>query len=636
MKSLSPGSIASVISLPLIAASCGGTKKEDPKPNNPSQKDVQDSLNNVTVTVVDKNKLASAVKVADVTVNGKANGFTYVIESIIPNDTAGELAVKVKSSKGDISATKDLKIEGFTKKITPAPEDEEQKLRREVSFTYNGTITESSTPQNFKDNIRLSGNSTFVIDPGGTIIVKIKTEASSVPPTVKKYALIKLTLKKESKSLDFYVKFALNTANVMGIKTDKEEFDLIKNQEQQLMPEPIPNPTPDDGNSNAKIIAKSEIEKLNKLFSKLELKNPNSEKMFKVELKKIEDSKKSQFENYLKNVSELKKNISSSDYENKLASLLNMQNINNEKYSDEKQNLINKFFNIKNTEIITNEDIVKLNNSNTLENTQKIILEISSKFSKEIDKELISLLNDSKKIIDFANEINDNKISDDMISKSIEALKILYKQMNFGFGSYSNYSDLVKSKIKDLLNDENKKREFIKNTQKQLKIREDIYKRVIVLLNNNEKLSFTNPLESILELKWILEFSKLPVAGYVILRNQNLIEKIKIFLLQQTNSNDLNTQKIAKEINDFVKKSSILLKELKLEQTKQKLLSYGFNKNSDIDSWISKIEQNQFNKFLNFAKEIKIEIQKPEQNKLKIINLIKSFLNLEIKSIDII
>ncbi|QJG66534.1 hypothetical protein HGG64_02370 [Mycoplasma phocoeninasale] len=68
------------------------------------------------------------------------------------------------------------------------------------------------SPQNFKDNIRLSENSTFVIDSGGTIIVKIKTEASSVPPIVKKYALIKLTLKKESKSLDFYVKFALNTA----------------------------------------------------------------------------------------------------------------------------------------------------------------------------------------------------------------------------------------------------------------------------------------------------------------------------------------------------------------------------------------------------------------------------------------
>ncbi|MBN0970870.1 hypothetical protein JV176_02530 [Mycoplasma sp. CSL 7498] len=230
-----------MISLPLIAASCGGTKKENPKPENPELKEVQDSLNNVTVDVADKNKLASTVQKTDVTV-GTVTGFTFTVESVTGNDTTGELTVVVKSTKGQTSATKEFKISGFMKKDADQQpkETEEQKLRREVSFTYNGTITEGSTPQNFKDNIRLSENSNFVIDPGATIIVKIKTEASSVPPTVKKYALIKLTLKKESKSLDFYVKFALNTANVMGIKTNKEEFDSIKNQEQQPMPKPEP------------------------------------------------------------------------------------------------------------------------------------------------------------------------------------------------------------------------------------------------------------------------------------------------------------------------------------------------------------------------------------------------------------
>ncbi|QJG66530.1 hypothetical protein HGG64_02345 [Mycoplasma phocoeninasale] len=218
-----------MISLPLIAASCGGTKKEDPKPNNPELKEVQDSLNNVTVTVANKNKLASTVQNNEVTV-GTVAGFTFTVESVTGNDTTGELTVVVKSTKGQTSATKEFKISGFTKKSADQQpkETEEQKLRREAIFKYNGTPTEATSLN--LDNIVLEKNQGFQIDKANSQI-KIKIEASTLPPSVKKYAIAKLVLKKETKSYDFYVKFQLEQENPNGTKTTKEEFDQIKEPE---------------------------------------------------------------------------------------------------------------------------------------------------------------------------------------------------------------------------------------------------------------------------------------------------------------------------------------------------------------------------------------------------------------------
>ncbi|WP_169580356.1 variable surface lipoprotein [Mycoplasma phocoeninasale] len=235
---ISLGSIASVISLPLIAASCGGTKKEDPKPNNPELKEVQDSLNNVTVSVTDKNKLPNAVQVADVTIGGKVDGFTYVVEGLTPNNTTGELTIRVKSSKGQVSATRDLKISGFTRensqngdnqgdngqKPSPTPETEQEKLAKKITFGYNGTINETVTDFD-NTKITLGKNDGFNIDRSKTVLRKNTGLSNSIFPTRQTFAIAKLTLTKENKIFDFYVKFQTKQNNPVGIQVLKTEFD---------------------------------------------------------------------------------------------------------------------------------------------------------------------------------------------------------------------------------------------------------------------------------------------------------------------------------------------------------------------------------------------------------------------------
>ncbi|MBN0970873.1 variable surface lipoprotein [Mycoplasma phocoeninasale] len=251
---ISLGSIASVISLPLIAASCGGTKKENPKPDNPELKEVQDSLNNVTVDVTNKNKLASTVQKNEVTIAGKIVGFTFTVESITANDTAGELTVVVKSTKGQTSATKTLTINGFKKqnnqngggnqgddgqKPSPTPETEQEKLAKKITFDYKGTIND--TVANFDTTkIILGKNDGFDIEKSQIVVKKKIGPALSIFPSNETFAIVKLVLKKENKMFDFYVKFQTKKDNPVGIQVLKSEFDSgeeiqKQNQEENML-----------------------------------------------------------------------------------------------------------------------------------------------------------------------------------------------------------------------------------------------------------------------------------------------------------------------------------------------------------------------------------------------------------------
>ncbi|AXE60788.1 hypothetical protein DA803_01650 [[Mycoplasma] phocae] len=175
-----PGSIASVITLPLVAAACNNTNND--------KKD-------------DGNKKPDSDK------------------------------------KPDGEKTPDNNNKNDDKKNDDKKETEEQKLRKEITFKYIGTIDDKNNLN--LDNIKLDKNNNFEIEKSNSE-VKIKIEATLFPPTVRKYSIAKLTLKKDDKSYDFYVKFKLDEKDPNGTKTIKSEFDEAKS-----LPTPTPQPKPD-------------------------------------------------------------------------------------------------------------------------------------------------------------------------------------------------------------------------------------------------------------------------------------------------------------------------------------------------------------------------------------------------------
>ncbi|AXE60803.1 hypothetical protein DA803_01725 [[Mycoplasma] phocae] len=124
--------------------------------------------------------------------------------------------------------------------IEPAPSPDEQKLKKEITFKYTGTINDNGS--NFDlDKINLDKNNGFEIDKNNSE-VKIKIEAkSSVIPFFKKYAIAKLTLKKGNTSYEFYVKFEIEKTNPMGDKVSKEEFNEAKKQQKEIKEQELKN-----------------------------------------------------------------------------------------------------------------------------------------------------------------------------------------------------------------------------------------------------------------------------------------------------------------------------------------------------------------------------------------------------------
>ncbi|AXE60797.1 hypothetical protein DA803_01695 [[Mycoplasma] phocae] len=227
---ITPGSIASVITLPLVAAACNNTKTEPaPAPDpNLDQKAVTDSLNNIKIEVANKNKLPKEVKKTDITISDQVSGFTYSVESLSPNDKTGELTVKVKSTKNNLSATKDIKIEGFKKETKeddkkdkddmptpPAPKVlTEAEFKAKAKFTYSGNLN-----TNFdKSKIELKDADGYTF--------KVLDFRSGLRLTGEKFYVSKLEIQKENKKqYDVYVKFSADKIEFVNKEALQELID---------------------------------------------------------------------------------------------------------------------------------------------------------------------------------------------------------------------------------------------------------------------------------------------------------------------------------------------------------------------------------------------------------------------------
>ncbi|AXE60800.1 proline-rich putative variable surface lipoprotein [[Mycoplasma] phocae] len=230
-----------IATIPLVAAACNNSKPEPaPAPDpNLDQKAVTDSLNNIKVEVADKNKLPSKVEKTNITISEQVQGFTYTVESLTSDDKTGELTVRVKSTKNNLSATKDFKINGFTKETpAPTPETDEQKFAK-ITFTYNGTI--ESTLNKFEfSKVTLTNNDGFSLNDKKSN-AKIKDETNpSIFPIPKRYVIAKLVFNRNEKTFETYVKFETAKNNSVGIKSTKDEYDKAS-----TLPQPMPKPDDD-------------------------------------------------------------------------------------------------------------------------------------------------------------------------------------------------------------------------------------------------------------------------------------------------------------------------------------------------------------------------------------------------------
>ncbi|WP_170120263.1 lipoprotein 17-related variable surface protein [[Mycoplasma] phocidae] len=218
-----PGSIASVITLPLVAAACNNTKPE-PKPNT-DQEAVNKSLDNIKVEVADKNKLPKEVKKTDITISDQVSGFTYSVESLSPNDKTGELTVKVKSTKGSLGATKDFKIDNFKKETKN--DDKKNDLDK-------NKLDLKKELKEFKDNAKFN-YSMNVINPFNAFALKLTYKPGYIHEVIDaksktnvageiQYHIVKISIKKETTKLfDVYIKLNANGSTFV----DEKEFIRI-------------------------------------------------------------------------------------------------------------------------------------------------------------------------------------------------------------------------------------------------------------------------------------------------------------------------------------------------------------------------------------------------------------------------
>ncbi|AXE60720.1 hypothetical protein DA803_01290 [[Mycoplasma] phocae] len=115
----------------------------------------------------------------------------------------------------------------------PITETEEKKLRKEITFSYQGSINEKA--DNFDaTKIQLAKNDGFIVDTE-TVFVRVKfEEISSISLNIKKYAIVYLPLKKDYKYLNFYIKFEIGKTNPIGSQVFESEFkEAIKQHEEE-------------------------------------------------------------------------------------------------------------------------------------------------------------------------------------------------------------------------------------------------------------------------------------------------------------------------------------------------------------------------------------------------------------------
>ncbi|WP_371845395.1 lipoprotein 17-related variable surface protein [[Mycoplasma] phocae] len=175
----------------------------------------------------------------------------YVIAKLTLKNSNKSYDFYVKFEIGKTNSTgAKVSEEEFNETRKQQKEIKEQELKNKIVFKYEGKISEDNKGFDFK-NIKLANNDDFEIVNNKPIIKnQIKLEGMDDLQFNKKYAAIKLDIKKENRQIPFYLKFETNVENPIGYKITKEEFDgIVDNLDVSSLKYKYKNEITEDSNS---------------------------------------------------------------------------------------------------------------------------------------------------------------------------------------------------------------------------------------------------------------------------------------------------------------------------------------------------------------------------------------------------